>query len=333
MPTPLTLSDTSRPLRLVFMGTPDFAVPSLQALIDGGDEVVWVISQPDKPAGRRMALHAPPIKQCALAHGVPVFQPDSIRTHEVIERLRTWQPDLIVVAAYGKILPAAVLALPQGGCINVHASLLPKYRGAAPIQWAIARGETQTGVTIMQINDQMDAGDILLQKTVPLKSNETGGSLHDTLAALGAHALVEAVQGLKTGKLIAVPQDECAATYAPRLRKEDGEIDWSQPAVQIERRVRAFRPWPSAYTWLASKRLKILAAHVQNDERQDSEAQFAAPGTVINLRDDFLSVATGGGTLGIGSVQLEGKKALSIAAFIQGHRLLPGDRLGRNKPL
>ena len=325
MPTPFTLLDTSRPLRLVFMGTPDFAVPSLQALIDGGDEVVGVLSQPDKPAGRRMALHAPPIKQCALAHGVPVFQPDSIRTHEVIERLRTWRPDMIVVAAYGKILPAAVLALPRGGCINVHASLLPKYRGAAPIQWAIARGERQTGVTIMRINDQMDAGDILLQKTVALKSDETGGSLHDTLAALGAHAMIEAIDGLKAGGLAAVPQDERAATYAPRLRKEDGEIDWSQPGVRIERRVRAFHPWPSAYTWLAGKRLKILAAHVQNSECRDS----VAPGAVIDLHDDFLRVATGDGTLGIGAIQLEGKKALPIAAFVKGHRLAPGDRLGQ----
>ena len=325
MPTPLTLSDTSRPLRLVFMGTPDFAVPSLQALIDGGDEVVGVISQPDKPAGRRMALHAPPVKQRARARGVPVFQPNSIRTREVIERLRTWQPDLIVVAAYGKILPATVLALPQGGCINVHASLLPKYRGAAPIQWAIARGERQTGVTIMQINDQMDAGDILLQKTVALKSDETGGSLHDTLATLGAHALIEAIAALKAGKLTAVPQNERAATYAPRLRKEDGEIDWSQPAVRIERHVRAFHPWPSAYTWLAGKRLKILAACVQNGARRDS----VAPGTVIDFQDDFLRVATGDGNLNVGSVQLEGKKALPIAAFVKGHRLAPGDRLGQ----
>ena len=329
MPTPFALLDMSRPLRLVFMGTPDFAVPSLQALIDGGDEVVGVLSQPDKPAGRRMVLHAPPVKQYALAHDVPVFQPDSIRTREAIERLRTWRPDLIVVAAYGKILPAAVLALPRGGCINVHASLLPKYRGAAPIQWAIARGEAQTGVTIMQINDKMDAGDILFQKTVALKSDETGGSLHDTLAALGARALIEAIAGLKAGKLIAVPQDEPAATYAPRLRKEDGEIDWSQPAVRIERRVRAFHPWPSAYTWLAGKRLKILAAHVQNGVRRDS----AAPATVIDLQDDFLSVATGDGNLNVGSVQLQGKKALPIAAFVKGHRLAPGDRLGRNEPL
>ena len=330
MPTPLALRGTSRPLRLVFMGTPDFAVPSLQALLDGEDEIVGVVSQPDKPAGRRMVLHAPPVKVCALAHGVQIFQPDSIRTDDVIERLRTWRPDLIVVTAYGKILPDSVLALPRGGCINVHASLLPEYRGAAPIQWAIARGETRTGVTIMQINEKMDAGDVLLQQTVALKSDETGGSLHDILADLGAHALVDAIRGLKTGRLTAVPQDEIAATYAPRLRKEDGEIDWSRPAVQIERRVRAFNPWPSAYTRLAGKRLKILAAHVQNGMREDSRSPPAAPGTIIDLYDDFLSVATGDGNLGIGAVQLEGKKALPIAAFVKGHRLAPGDRLGQN---
>ena len=330
MLTPLALRGTSRPLRLVFMGTPDFAVPSLQALLDGEDEVVGVISQPDKPAGRRMVLHAPPVKVCALAYGVPIFQPDSIRTNDVIERLRTWRPDLIVVAAYGKILPAAVLALPRGGCINVHASLLPEYRGAAPIQWAIARGETRTGVTIMQINEKMDAGDILLQQTVALKSDETGGSMHDTLANLGSHALVEAIRGLKTGRLTAVPQDESVATYAPRLRKEDGEIDWSRPAVQIEHRIRAFHPWPSAYTWLAGKRLKILAAHVQNGERRDSRSPSTAPGTIIDLHDDLLSIATGDGNLGIGALQLQGKKALPIAAFVKGHRLAPGDRLGQN---
>ena len=329
MPTPLALRGTSRPLRLVFMGTPDFAVPSLQALLDGEDEVVGVISQPDKPAGRRMVLHAPSVKVCALAHGVQIFQPDSIRTDDVIERLRTWRPDLIVVTAYGRILPDAVLALPRGGCINVHASLLPEYRGAAPIQWAIARGETRTGVTIMQINEKMDAGDILLQKAIALKSDETGGSLHDTLAGLGAHALVDAIRGLKTGRLTAVPQDERAATYAPRLCKEDGEVDWSRSSVQIERRVRAFHPWPSAYTWLAGKRLKILAAHVQNDERRDSGSPSPAPGMVIDLHDDFLSVATGDGNLGIGAVQLEGKKALPIAAFVKGHRFAPGDRLGQ----
>lgn len=330
MPTPLALRGISRPLRLVFMGTPDFAVPSLQALLDGEDEVVGVISRPDKPAGRRMVLHALPVKVCALTHGVPIFQPDSIRTNDVIERLRTWRPDLIVVAAYGKILPAAVLALPRGGCINVHASLLPEYRGAAPIQWAIARGETRTGVTIMQINEKMDAGDILLQKTVALKSDETGGSMHDTLANLGSHALVEAIRGLKTGRLTAVPQDESAATYAPRLRKEDGEIDWSRPAVQIERRARAFHPWPSAYTRLAGKRLKILAARVQNGARRDSGSPPAAPGTIVDLHDDFLSVATGDGNLGIGAVQLEGKKALPIAAFVKGHRLASGDRLDQD---
>lgn len=330
MRTPFALRGISRPLRLVFMGTPDFAVPSLQALLDGEDEVVGIISQPDKPAGRRMVLHAPPVKVCALAHGVPIFQPDSIRTNDVIECLRTWRPDLIVVAAYGKILPAAVLALPRGGCINVHASLLPEYRGAAPIQWAIARGETRTGVTIMQINEKMDAGDILLQKTVALKSDETGGSMHDTLANLGSHALVEAIRGLKTGRLTAVPQDESAATYAPRLRKEDGEIDWSRPAVQIERRARAFHPWPSAYTWFAGKRLKILAARVQNGARRDSRSPSTAPGTIIDLHDDFLSVATGDGNLGIGAVQLEGKKALPIAAFVKGHRLASGDRLGQD---
>lgn len=307
------------------MGTPAFAVPSLRTLLDGPDRVVGVVCQPDKPAGRGMTQHAPPVKVCASRHAIPVFQPDSIRTPAAYERLRAWQPDLIVVAAYSKILPEAVLALPAGGCINVHASLLPKYRGAAPIQWALVRGEIRTGITIMQINDKMDAGNILLQKSVAIEPRDTGESLHDRLAELGAQTLAEALEDLKTGRLTATPQDEDAATYASRLRKEDGEIDWSLDAGDIARRVRAFHPWPSSYTWWAGKRLKILDAQAT----REPDSHTASPGTVLSVADDRLRVAAGRGILRIGSVQLEGKKALPIAAFVKGHPLVPGDCLGQ----
>ena len=324
MSTPISPPLPARPLRLVFMGTPDFAVPSLQALLEGEDTVVGVVCQPDKPAGRHMDLHAPPVKACARAHAVPVFQPQKIRTPEALERLNDWQPDLIVVAAYGNILPKTILDLPAFGCINIHASLLPKYRGAAPMQWAIARGETHSGVTIMQVSEELDAGDILLQKSVALKPDETGGSLHDTLAVLGAQALMEAMTLFKQGKFVATPQDKAAVTYAPLLKKEDGEIDWTYSAVSIERRIRAFHPWPSSYTWLGNRRLKILSARLSTVEAS------AAPGTIINRQDKFLTVATGQGSLSLDTVQLEGKKALPIAAFLAGHHLKPGDHLGRN---
>ena len=328
MSIPLSPPLPTRPLRLVFMGTPEFAVPALQALLESEDTVVGVVCQPDKPAGRRLDLHAPPVKDCAYAHAVPIFQPQKIRTPEALEHLQSWQPDLIVVAAYGKILPKTILDLPACGCINIHASLLPKYRGAAPMQWAIAHGETHSGVTIMQVSEELDAGDILLQKSVALKPDETGGSLHDTLATLGAQALMEAMALFKQGKLVATPQDKDAVTYAPLLKKEDGEIDWTHSAVSIERRIRAFHPWPSSYTWLGNKRLKILAAYLP----PLSPPQWggsAAPGTIINRQDKVLTVATGQGSLTLARVQLEGKKAMPIAAFLAGHALKPGDRFGR----
>ena len=324
MSTPLPPPSLSRPLRLVFMGTPEFAVPALQALFESEDTVVGVVCQPDKPAGRRLDLHAPPVKDCARAHAVPIFQPQKIRTPEALEHLQGWRPDLIVVAAYGKILPKTMLDLPACGCINIHASLLPKYRGAAPMQWAIAQGETHSGVTIIQVSEELDAGDILLQQSVALKPDETGGSLHDTLATLGAQALMEAMALFKQGKLVATSQDKDAVTYAPLLKKEDGEIDWTRSAVSIERRIRAFHPWPSSYTWLGNKRLKILAARLSAVEAS------AAPGTIIDQQDKALTVATGQGTLTLDRVQLEGKKAMPTAAFLAGHALKPGDRFGRN---
>ena len=314
----------TQPLRLVFMGTPDFAVPSLRALLDGEDAVVGVCTQPDQPAGRGMALRPSPVKVCALEHQVPVFQPPKLRrVPAVLEQLTSWQPDLIVIAAYGKILPPPILDLPPHGCINVHASLLPKYRGAAPIQWAIADGETETGITVMQVSQQMDAGAILLQKTTPITHSETGGSLHDKLAVLGAEALREALALFRQDKLVARPQDETQVSYAALIKKEDGRIDWSQDASSIERRIRAFHPWPSAFTTVQGKLLKIYSARLEQ-----SPISPAAPGSVLASAPNQLLIATGSGALALEEVQLAGKKRLPIAAFLKGHPQAPGTVFG-----
>jgi methionyl-tRNA formyltransferase len=319
------MSASPQLLRLVFMGTPEFAVPSLQVLLEGKDQVVGVVTQPDQPSGRGMVFHAPPVKVLAEAHHVPVFQPTKLRVPGVLEHLQAWQPDLIVVAAYGRILPTTILTLPPLGCINVHASLLPKYRGAGPIQWAIANGETETGITIMQISEQMDTGDIFLQKALPIAANDTGGSLHDKLARLGAEALREAIGLLKVGQLTARQQNEAEVTYAPLIKKEDGRIDWSLNAVIIERRVRAFNPWPSAYTTLNGKLLKIFAAQVEPAPRSFQ----AAPGTIVEVTPVSVSVATGNSVLTLLEVQLEGKKRLSAEEFLRGHHIQSGVMLGR----
>jgi methionyl-tRNA formyltransferase len=302
------------------MGTPEFAVPSLQALLDGQNAVVGVVTQPDQPSGRGMILHAPPVKKLAEAYHIPVFQPAKLRTPEALERLQAWQPDLIVVAAYGKMLPNTVLTLPPLGCINVHASLLPKYRGAAPIQWAIAEGEKETGVTIMRISERMDTGDILLQKAIPIEADDTGGSLHDKLSTLGAEALRETLRLLKQGQLLARSQNEADATYAPIIKKEDGRIDWRLSAVAIERRIRAFNPWPSAYTTFGGKFLKIFKAHL---EAQPLCTQVT-PGTVTEVSPVHLLVATGDGQLSLLEVQLEGKRRMPIEEFLRGHVVQQG---------
>jgi len=306
------------------MGTPEFAAPSLQTLLAGEDPVVGVVTQPDQPSGRGMALHAPPVKVLAQAHQVPVCQPAKLREPGVLEQLHAWQPDLIVVVAYGKMLPTALLTLPTYGCINVHASLLPKYRGAAPIQWAIAQGETETGVTIMCISERMDAGDLLLQKRCTIADNDTGGTLHDKLSQLGAEALREALVLFKQGQLIAHPQNEAEATYAPIIKKEDGCIDWNLAAEIIERRIRAFNPWPSAYTTLNGKLLKIFTAR---PERLPSQLT-PPPGTIVEVTPVSLTVVTGAGGLSPKEIQLEGKKRIPIAEFLKGHRITTGTVLG-----
>ncbi len=298
-------------LRIVFFGTPEFAVPSLHALLTGRDPLVGVVCQPDKPAGRGQRLTVPPIKEVALAAGVPVLQPDKLGAPECIEALSAWAPELILVAAYGKILPKVILDLPAYGCINVHASLLPRYRGAAPIQWAILRGEERTGVTIMRMNERMDAGDILLQRETRIGADETYGELQTRLAEIGAGALMEAMAQLHAGTLRAQPQDEAAMTLAPMIAKQDAQIDWAQPACDIVRRVRAYNPWPCAFTSLLDKRLQIHRAHTV------AAATHEAPGTVIAV-DAGIAVATGNGVAVLDEVQLEGRKRLAATVFIRG---------------
>jgi methionyl-tRNA formyltransferase len=307
--------------RIVFFGTPDFAVPSLAALLEGPHHVVGVVCQPDRPAGRGQRLQAPPVKVLAEKHGVPVTQPQKLRDGAVAEVLRGWRPDLIVVAAYGRILPRQILALPPLGCINVHASLLPKYRGAAPIQWAILRGETVTGVTIMQMNERMDEGDILLQRSLQIFPGETYGDLQERLAALGAVALCDAVAEIREGRSVKTPQDDRAATLAPMIKKEDGGIDWSEPAETIVGRVRAYNPWPSTFTRLGGKLLKIHRASAV------AAGHGEKPGTVLMLGEK-VRIAAGQGVVDIAELQLEGRKRLKAEEFSRSGQLAVGTVLG-----
>lgn len=305
-------------MRIVFFGTPEFAVPSLRALIAAGHSVVGVLCQPDRPAGRGQHLHAPPVKLVASEVGIPVSQPDKIRREEVYAQLRAWAPDLIVVIAYGKILPTAILDLPPLGCINVHASLLPKYRGAAPIQWAIYHGEAQTGVTVMRINERMDTGDILLQRATAIAAEETYAELQNRLADLGAQALIETVELLINDAVTPEAQVEAQATYAPLVKKEDGRIDWTLDATQLERMVRAFNPWPSAYCFLDDKRLQIHRARA-------GSGPAAAAGTVTALGEE-IAVATGTGTLLALELQMEGRKRLPAAEIARSGLIKIGTR-------
>lgn len=308
-------------VRVSFFGTPEFAAVALEALIASGHEVVGVVCQPDKPAGRGQHVVAPPVKVVALAAGLPLAQPRSVRSPETLATLAAWGADVAVVAAYGKILPPALLHLPRHGCINIHASLLPRYRGAAPIQWAIARGEEQSGVTIMQMDEGMDTGPILLQRPTPIAPDETGRSLHDRLAQLGADLVLEALSAIESGRLVATPQNDSLATTAPPLRKEDGRIDWRRPAIEIGRMVRAFDPWPTAFTTFGGKRLRIWRA------RLGAQEAAQAPGTVIGV-GDAISVTTGMGTLDCLELQFEGRRRLTARDFSRGADLACGSRLG-----
>lgn len=310
----------SVPYRIVFMGTPEFAVPSLQALIDHGENVVAVVSQPDRPKGRGRKLAPTPVKEVALAHGIPVLQPTKIRTPEFLEEMRAFNADLFVVTAYGRILPGTLLNLPPLGTINVHGSLLPKYRGAAPVQWAILRGERETGITIMQMDEGMDTGDILLPRPLTITPEDTAATLAVKMAALGGQALVEALELLKAGTLPRQQQDDRLATDAPLLTKEMGAIDWSKSAQELSCQLRGLDPWPTAHGSLNGETIRLFAPVVV-------EATVAEPpGTVIRADKAGLLVATGKGLLQVGELQREGGKRLPAADFLRGHPLPPGSR-------
>jgi len=306
--------------RIVFMGTPGFACPSLAALLGGADPVVGVVCQPDRPSGRGLVVTAPPVKEVALQHDVPVLQPARVRDPAFVEALRALAPDLVVVAAYGRILPRAVLDLPPHGCINVHASILPRHRGAAPIQHAILAGDVDTGITIMVMSEEMDAGDVLLVRRTPIAPDDTAGTLGERLAGLGADALVEAIQGLHAGRLRPSPQPSEGVTFAPRIEREQARLDWTRPARELERAVRAFAPEPSAFTSLRGAILKVFRATVRPGA--------GPPGTVLEASPRGLVVATGDGALALLEVQLQGRRRMPVDAFLAGHPVAPGTCLG-----
>lgn len=310
-----------RPLRIIFMGTPDFAAATLKALIDGPDEIVAVVTQPDRAKGRGKKLTPPPTKVLAEAVGIPVLQPTKIKTENFRNGLLSYQPDLIVVTAYGRILPQTLLDLAPLGCINVHGSLLPKYRGAAPIQWAVINGEEETGVTIIQMNAGMDTGDMLLSARIATSPDETAGSLFEKLAAVGCATLLTAIQGLQEGTITPVSQDDSLATVAPMLKKNDGLIDWHRDAAEIERLIRGLDPWPSAFCFLNGKRLRLFHPEVVH---QDHDQQ---PGTVLIADKRGIAIACGRNTLLAKEIQPEGKKRMDVESFLCGHPLAAGTLL------
>lgn len=302
--------------RIVFMGTPAFAVPSLQALVEDGHDIVVVITQPDRPAGRGGRMQPGPVKAWAQEQGLAVWQPERLRG-TVVEQLRALQPEVIVVAAYGEILRPEVLALPPHGCVNVHASLLPRWRGASPVAAAILAGDDKTGVSLMQMDAGMDTGPILAQESLPLQGHERGGELSARLAEMGAALLRRVLPEYLAGKVAPQPQDDSQATYCAVLRKEDGRVDWTRPAAYIERMVRAYDPWPGAYTFLRGRRLRLWRATVL------PETPFQPPGTIL-VRDRHLLVVTGKGILALEEVQLEGKRRMSADEFLRGQPGLAG---------
>ncbi len=311
-----------RKLNIAFMGTPEFAVPSLKALLDREDEVVAVITNPDRPKGRGQRPTPPPVKVLAEKAGVPVWQPAKVKTDDFLDQLKDLAPDLIIIVAYGKILPLAVLNIPPLGCINVHASLLPQYRGGAPINWAIANGEGLTGITTMFINEKMDEGDMLLKREEPISDDDTAGSLHDRLSPLGGEVLRETLNALKAGTLQPQKQNHEEATYAPLLKKEDGLIDWSRPARELYNFIRGMNPWPAAYTGLEQKNLRVFASKIIDNPAS------ASPGTVIDLLPEGMAIATGQDGLLLTEVQLEDRKRMPAGEFLRGHPLSPGKVLG-----
>jgi len=307
---------------VMFLGTPQFAVPTLRRLLDSAHSVAGVITQPDRPRGRGQKITHAPVKALAVERGIPVYQPDRLKPPEVADALRAWNADLGVVAAYGRIIPEHLLTIPRFGMINVHASLLPKYRGAAPVHRAVISGDDQTGVTIMRVVKELDAGGMFAKVTRPIGPDETSDVVETALAEMGAQLLVAVVDQLASGTAREEPQDDTQATYAPRLTKEEGRIDWTQAASAIHNRVRGLYPWPHAYTFFNGTRLIVLRSAVAT---RTAGASASGPGTILGATSEAIQVATGNGDLAILEVQPEGRRAMRVHDFLLGHRLAAGE--------
>ena len=307
-------------MKIVFMGTPDFSVPALKALYNAGHEIAAVVTQPDKPKGRGKAMQFTPVKEAAVELDIPVYQPVKVRDEEFVDILRDINPDVMVVVAFGQLLPKSVLDIPKYGCINIHASLLPKYRGAAPIQWVIIDGEKETSITTMQMDVGLDTGDMILTTVVPIDEKETGGSLHDKLSQAGGELIVETLKKIESGEATFTKQDDSLYNYAKMLDKKLGKIDFNKPAAEIERLIRGLNPWPSAYASLNGKTIKIWDADV-------TDSMAGAPGEITEVAKDHFVVCTGKGSLIVNELQLEGKKRMESEVFLRGYRLERGDVL------
>lgn len=309
-------------MKVIFMGTPDFSVGTLEALVEAGHEVLLAVTQPDKPKGRGKEMQFTPVKECAMKYDIPVYQPRRVREPECMDVLRRYQADVMVVVAFGQILPKEILEMCPYGCINVHASLLPKYRGSAPIQWAIINGETVTGVTTMQMDEGIDTGDMLLKTEIPIEPKETGGSLFDKLMAAGASLCVETLKALEAGTVTPIPQGETPTAYARMLDKQLGNIAWEQEGTAIERLIRGLTPWPSAYTNWQGKVMKIWDADVVDGQSGKK------PGTIVKVEKDAFYVQTGKGFLKVCELQIPGKKRMDAGAFLRGYQVIEGEILG-----
>ena len=310
-------------MRVIFMGTPDFATGTLEEIVKAGHEVVGVVTQPDKPKGRGKTMMPTPVKETALKYNLPVYQPRKVREPEFVELLRSLKPDVMVVAAFGQIITKEILEMPKYGCINVHASLLPAYRGAAPIQWAVINGDEESGVTIMQMDEGIDTGDMIEKAVVPIAEDETGGSLFDKLSHTGAKLCVKVLKDLEEGTAVGEKQPEESTTpYAKMIDKKMGEVDWKKSAKEIEQLIRGLNPWPSAYTKVHGKTLKLWKAKVLLETSQ------MKPGQIVKVTKDSLAVQTGQGMLEIQELQLEGKKRMDTSSFLRGYALAEGESLG-----
>ena len=314
-------------MRVIFMGTPDFSVPALEKL-SAEHEVIAVVTQPDKPKGRSGKLIACPVKEKALELGLKVLQPERARDEAFISEIKALNPDMIIVIAYGQILPGKILELPKYGCVNVHASLLPKYRGAAPIQWAVINGDKVSGVTTMLMNEGLDTGDILLAKEVELKYDETGGSLFERLSSIGAGLMLETITGLENGEITPIPQDDSKASKVGLLTKAMGELDFNKSSRELERLVRGLDPWPGAFTYIDGKKLSIWKC-IAEKMKHDKEA--VSTGAVSDVGKDYIDISCREGCLRLLEVQLEGKKRMNVRDFLNGFEVKRGDKLGRGE--